>query len=363
VEKRIDDGYRVFHWSHHSGPRGTATNEYQDWLRQQGIDWDEWVKPQGRPAYPSVPARFHQTAWCCEKAIEFLSQKRAGPWLFSVNMFDPHHPFDPPPEYLERCNPDEMPLPRYVEGELDAKPRYQMEDHRAGAYGGIGLAYAKLNDRQRREITAAYYAMIELIDDWTGRMLEALDQTGQRENTIVIFTSDHGEMLGDNGLYLKGPHLYDCAVRVPFVISWPRRLRKGVRSEALIELVDLAPTLLDCLGMEIPRRMQGRSFLPILTGQADPGHHRDFVLAEYYNAVHPRRRKAWATMWRDRRHKINVFHGEELGELYDLEADPGEHANLWDEPRAAALKAGLLKKCLDASVFTMDPDPPRETEY
>ena len=115
--------------------------------------------------------------------------------------------------------------------------------------------------------------MIELIDDQVGRLLRFLEESGQRENTIVIFTSDHGELLGDHGIYLKGPHLYDGSVRVPFLLSWPKRIKAGIVSDALVELVDLAPTLLDCLGMAIPLRMQGRSFLPILTGEADPSHH------------------------------------------------------------------------------------------
>jgi arylsulfatase len=362
-EERIDDGYRVFHWSHHPSPNQLVANEYIEWLNAKGFEWKDVFKPTGY-AHPGVPAELNQTTWCAEKAIEFFSEKRDQPWMFSVNMFDPHHPFDPAPEFFERYDPDQMPPPRYVEGELDNKPRYQFQDHSEGAYAGsYPMAHAKMSDRERREVTAAYYAMVELIDDQVGRMLKALDESGQRENTIVIFTSDHGEMLGDHGIYLKGPHLYDCAVRVPFIIRWPGHFKPGVRSDALLELVDLAPTLLDAIGMDIPDRMQGKSFLPILTGAADPGHHRDSVYCEYYNAVHPAERKAWCTMWRDRQYKIIVFHGEELGELYDLEADPYEHKNLWNDPEMANVKLKLMKACLDSVAFTMDPHPPKTARW
>ena len=94
-------------------------------------------------------------------------------------------------------------------------------------------------------IQAAYYAMIELIDDNVGRMLECLERSGQRENTIVIFMSDHGEMLGDHGLLLKGCRFYEGLARVPLIISWPGRFLEGARRSALVELLDIAPTLLE----------------------------------------------------------------------------------------------------------------------
>ncbi len=98
-----------------------------------------------------------------------------------------------------------MPVPSFQPGELDNKPKFQQVDHQ-GAYGGNGMSFARLNEYQRRQVVAAYYAMIELIDDQVGRILRALDDTGQRNNTLVIFTSDHGEMLGDHGILLKGPY-------------------------------------------------------------------------------------------------------------------------------------------------------------
>lgn len=184
-----------------------------------------------------MPAALHQSYWCAEKAIEFMQTHKGRPWMFSVNFFDPHHPFDPPQEYLDRYEPDNMPLPAYIEGELENKPNFQTIDHH-GAYCGRGLSFADTTDNEHQRITAAYYAMIENIDANIGRMLDYLEKSGQRENTIVIFMSDHGEMLGDHGIYLKGPYLYDSVIKVPLILSWPAGFRQHIVASALVELVD-----------------------------------------------------------------------------------------------------------------------------
>jgi len=358
-EERIDDGYRVFHWSHHPNP-DWERNAYTEWLTERGQRWEDLYHPiQGHfQTWPGVPAEYHQTTWCAEKAAEFITQDRAGPWLFSLNCFDPHHPFDPPAEYMDRYDPDAVPLPIYMPGELDNKPTFQQIDHR-GAYGGNGPTPQDMTDRERGELVAAYYAMVELIDDQVGRLLDLLDETGQRENTIVIFHSDHGEMLGDHGILLKGPYFYEGAVRVPLIVSWPERFCGGTRSEALVELVDLAPTLLEACGLPVPDRMQGRSLLDVCAGRADPCYHRNSVYCEYYNAMPCHGQEATATMYFDGRYKLVVFHGTNQGEMYDLHSDPHEFHNLWGDAEYKDVQAELMKCCFDASVFTTDPAPPR----
>jgi len=372
VEERIDDGYQVFHWSHHPQP-DWPENAYQQWLTAQGVSWDElYAGEESGYVRAGMPAEYHQTTWCAEMAIDFIREQVKGnpvslgnrvstPWLFSVNMFDPHHPFDPPQEYLDRYDPADMPLPKWRDDELVSKPEVQQRDHR-GAHDEPGfMEFAALSDDEKRRITAAYYAMIELIDDQVGRMLAALEETGQRENTIVIFTSDHGEMLGDHGIYLKGPHMYDEAVRVPLVMSWPGHFQQGLRSDALVELTDLAPTLMEACGLEPEPQMQGRSFHSILTGEADPDHHRDAVFSEYLNSwTHHR---CYTSMLRTETEKIVVHHGTEPGELYDLQDDPDEFTNLWDDPDRTEMKARLLKQCCDAIAFTADPLPERRGAY
>jgi len=357
VEERTDDGYEVFHWSHHPQP-DWPENAYTQWLSKHVKTWDELYRGAETPyVKEGIPAEFHQTTWCAEMAIDFIRQQRNGPWLFSFNCFDPHHPFDPPKEVMDRYDPADMPLPKYHPGELDDKPVYQRLDHQ-WAHDEPGYFHvAAMTDDDRRQVTAAYYAMIELIDEQVGRMLAALEETGQLENTIVIFMSDHGEMLGDHGLYLKGPHFYEEAVRCPLIVSWPGKFKQDLRSDGLVELVDLVPTLLEAAEIEIEPAIQGRSLLPILHGQADPSKHRDYVYCEYYNAWTHKR--SYGTMMRTPDKKIVVYHGIDDGELYDLSGDPAEIENLWRSQPHAELRERLLKDAFDASVFTMDPMPPR----
>lgn len=365
VEKRIDDGYRVFRWSHDPSPQWGKANEYTAWLESKGYKWEDIYRPNGKHAYPGVPAELHQTTWCFDRAIEFIEEEREGPWCSSINVFAPHHPFDPPKEYLDRYDPDQLPDPSYKPGELDNKPVFQKVDH-DGAYGGMLLGFSKMTPRERREVTAAYYAMIEQVDDNVGRILKVLEDSGQRENTIVIFMSDHGELLGDHGMYLKGPHMYDCSLRVPLIISWPGRFKAGLRSDALVELVDIVPTLLTACGMEIPVRVQGKSLYDICTGRADPHQHKDQIYAEYY-VGQPFHRKLkelpLLTTVRTREYKLTSYAGLDIGELYDLKADPGEHENLWDSPEHKDLKMEMLKLCFDVSVLTQDPIPVRTADW
>jgi arylsulfatase A-like enzyme len=218
---------------------------------------------------------------------------------------------------------------------------------------------------------AAYYAQIELIDSQVGRMLDALAATGQKDDTIVIFTSDHGGMLGDHGLLKKGCRFYEGAVHVPLIVSWPGRFRAGHQNDALVELTDIAPTLYEALGMQIPDFVQGKSLLPLLTGQTATQAHRRFVRSEYHDSLHPhcvRPRYDDALYWPyhchanmifDGRFKLVVYHGHRVGELYDLQQDPHEFENLWDDPDLASTKTALIKQIFDAVMLAADEGQPR----
>ncbi len=357
AEARIDDGYSVFHWSHHPQP-DWPENAYTQWLHTKGTSWEE-VYGGASTDYikHGVPEEYNQTTWCADSAIEFIHEQNGAPWFFSYNCFAPHHPFDPPEEFLARYNPDDMPLPKARPDELETKTTYQQLDGKFSHNDPEGYDITKMTDRDKREVTAAYYAMVELIDKQVGRMVAALEETGQLENTIVIFMSDHGEMLGDHGLFLKGPHFYDEAVRVPLIISWKDRFAADLRADCLMELIDITPTLLEAAEIDVPNTIQGRSLMPILLSQREAGHHRDYVFSEYYNAwTH---KHSYGSMLRTREEKIVVYHGTDQGELYDLKNDPDEFENLWNSPEHTKGKLRLMKACFDASVFTMDPCPIR----
>ena len=176
--------------------------------------------------------------------------------------------------------------------------------------------------------------------------------------SLIIFTSDHGETLGDHGLMYKGCRFYEGLVRVPLIFSWPGRFEKNAQCDSLVEMMDLSATLLELAGVPLPDYFQGKSLLPILTGESDGVDHRDFVRCEYFDALDPHftgGSGTYATMHRTRRHKLCVYHGKGVGELFDLEKDPWEHDNLWDDPTHAGLKNQMIAESFDAhALLTTD---------
>ena len=165
-------------------------------------------------------------------------------------------------------------------------------------------------------------------------------------------------MLGDHGLLLKGARFYEGLVRVPLIFKGPGLVADRPRSPALVELTDIAPTLLDLAGLAVPQTMQGWSLAPILRGEVDPSQHRDFVRCEYFDAVDLPDATA-ATMFRTERYKLARYHNHGLGELFDLSSDPWEHENLWDSLEHRDVKLDLLERSFDASTMAMDTGPKR----
>lgn len=366
IEHRINDGYDEFHWSHDTAPLWGRNNEYYRWLEEEcGTTYSVKNHPFSRWVQEGMPEEHHQTTWCANKAIDFIHKHAESDsnWLFSVNMYDPHHPFDPPKEYLNRYLAllDTLPLPQYREGEELTKPVWQKMDH-GGAYNHhSGYPFIEMTDSDHRLVRAAYWAMCDLIDVQVGRMLKALQETGQLENTIVIFMSDHGELLGDHGIYLKGPFFYDCSIKVPLIISWPGTLQ-AKRISSMVALMDLPQTLLELCGLPSHPGMQAKSLVPLMKGETQ--HHRDHVFCEYLNAMpwHTQP-KAFASMVRTESWKLVVAHSLGDGELYDLVNDPGETTNLYHNPSAQAVKVQLLELLVTDWASTADPLPLRKADW
>ncbi|MCC7408991.1 MAG: sulfatase-like hydrolase/transferase [Phycisphaeraceae bacterium] len=379
-ERRIDDGYTAFHWSHHPFPDWPG-NEYIRWLKEKGVtppkSFQQDSPYQGptqahppfrdsRYVYEGTPEELHPTTWCAEKAARFI-EGAAGfdrPWLFSINTFDPHPPFDPPLAYLERYldRLDEIPLPNYVPGELENKPIYQQRVFTAPM--GLGLhAVDRMTADEHRLARAAYYAMVDLIDAGIGRILAALERTGQLANTIVIVMSDHGHPLADHGTPNIGPYFYEPAVRVPLIVSGPGHVEGGRRSDAMVELMDLAPTLLEAADLPRAPGMQAQSLWPLLKGRPLPQPLHDDVFCEYYARDLRTGNRTHATMLRTEQHKLVAAHSHNTGELYDLEADPNETFNRWDDPAYQPVKVAMLSRLCDRLAGAIDPLPPRQAYW
>ncbi len=340
-----DDGYSVFHYSH-SPHQGGKKNDYLVWLEKRGYSYKGLQKLDGQ-----AHARLHQTTWCTDSAIDFIRAHKAQPWLFSINIYDPHGPFNAPPSYVSRYDTSSLPGPAFTESDIEEKGRFN------------GIMFQKnpryYSDSDAKQHQADYWAQIDLIDENVGRLLSALEETGQDKSTVIIFTSDGGDMCGDHGMRAKGCRFYEGLIRVPLIFWFPRRFRKGLVSKALVELTDIAPTLLDTVGEQIPSHMQGRSLLPILEGEANPDTHREFVRSEFYDALDPKELPpAFATMIRTRDFKLVVYHGHALGELFNLSKDPKEFDNLWDQPDYEEKRLVLLKRCFDSTIYACSPQMP-----
>lgn len=352
VEPRLDDGYEVYEWAHHPGDDWGNANAWWRWLQDQ--------PPAPHPPPPPYPIAMggvgepkhrHFTHWAAERTIDLLRSATDRPFFIWMSLFDPHHPFDPPLEYLQMYDPASIPPPRYLPGELDTKPWFHCEGHLKTYRHAPG--FVEFTEEEIRGMIAAYWGMVSFIDAEVGRVLAALDDLGLAHNTLVIFTSDHGDMLGDHGLLLKGPFFYEGAIRVPFLMRWPDGLPQGTAVPSLASLVDFAPTILDAAGVDIPRRMQGISLLPAARGEAWSGRCR--VLSIYRESETPRTPPVYASMLRTQSHKIVVHHGSRDGELYDLQADPDEFHNLWFDAASADLRREMLHQLIDELVATEDP--------
>lgn len=369
VEPRVDDGYRYWKYSHAPRDDWSEGHDYADWVKAKGYSLKELTMD-----LEGVPEELHQTTWCAEMTIDFIREHAQTPWLASVNIYDPHPPFNPPASYREQFEPDDMPGPLFQESDLQQQARLEAVDFQSKGRNPDELdiknpiipltpgaefeTQQTLGDRDAKTLQAAYYAMIKLIDDQLGRILQALDETGQRDNTVITFMSDHGEMLGDHGLIQKGCRFYEGLVHVPMIWSWPKRFLTDNRQNALVELTDIAPTLLELADANVPDNLQGHSLLSMLTGESTGDDHRQWVRCEYYNALDACD-GTYATMYRDERYKLIVYHGHDLGELYDMTDDPSEFNNLWDHSDFQSIKLKLMQRSFDESMLAMDPGPPR----
>jgi arylsulfatase A-like enzyme len=197
--------------------------------------------------------------------------------------------------------------------------------------------------------------MIACIDDAIGAVLGALDRSGKRDDTVVIFTSDHGDHLGDHRLMLKGAEQYQSIVRVPFIWSDPQAKQQRRRTDALASTMDIGTTILERAKIEPATGMQAKSFLPVLEERAV----RDAVFIQYDHQASSPGTDVPARVHTliDERYRLSVFHGTGWGELYDLKDDPGEFENLWDDPAHAATRARMTEKLLLAEIEHIDRVP------
>ena len=216
--------------------------------------------------------------------------------------------------------------------------------HRESGHLTHGFHSHAITEERLRKRTAVYYGKISFMDQQIGRILDSLDKLGIAEETLVVFSSDHGHFLGQHGLIHKGPFHYEDMIRVPFVVRFPGKVPAGAKSDSLQSLVDLPVTFLRAAGIEVPGVMQGVDQWDVWRGGKTEA--RDHVIVENRHqptAIHLR-------TYVDRRYKVTVYRDHPFGEMFDLEADPEERRNLWDDPESLELKCALLHRFLNAEL-------------
>jgi choline-sulfatase len=284
---------------------------------------------------PLAPDSEMSGTFLAGQAEEFLRQSHTKPFFLGVGFYEVHSPFRFPIEFAGGFDPSIFPVPEVTPEDLDLLPP----------------VFRDLTDREKQGIIAAYYTSVAYMDRNVGLILDALDRSDHAEDTLVIYNSDHGYLLGQHGRFEK--HCcYEEAVRAALVIRLPNVVAPGRASGALVELIDIVPTILELCGVAIPGNVQGRSLMPLLSGETED--HREHVIAEYADnaeaMVRTTRRKLIYSAGNRRRGDGYALDSTPLGHstrLFDLLDDPSELRNVADLPENRGVVEALLSVLAD----------------
>jgi choline-sulfatase len=263
------------------------------------------------------------------RAVEYIGEDHKGPFFLMVSFYEPHSPFHFPIEYRGRHRPEDFSVPQ-------PGPEDDWQ---------IPQVFRGLTDREKQGIIAAYYTSVEFLDRNVGRVLAALEKSGQAQNTIVIFLGDNGYLLGQHGRFEK--HCgYEEAIRCPLLIRYPPLVKPRQSTTALVEFLDLFPTVSEFAGVTAPGNVQGQSLQRLLTGKTR--RHREQVFIEYSeNEEGYLRTDRWKFIYgtgkRTRKDGYATGHptSAPMIQLYDLKKDPAEMTNVAAHPANARLVAGF----------------------
>lgn len=342
------------------GHTGTSRSHYAHWLQAKGYD------PDMHRFHPAIeddpmetgdwdlPLAMHSGSWIVERAKDVLEQRTEDqPFFLNLGFPDPHHPHVLPTEFTNRIDENEIPLPSDMAHPthlIDPVQQLQRGTINASRFAGTFKVAGNGDDAdwlqyfadeaRTRKTRAYYYSMIQLFDEQVGELLNSLEKLDLLHNTIMIVTSDHGEMLGDHRIGQKGPLLYEGVTHIPLFIHYPEAIEPSVVDEC-VSLIDLLPTIADYAQLESDVKRDGISLYQRLQqGTPLP---RSGVRIEYKEEPDRIRYKCWVTAeW-----KLGVYLGETFGELYHLASDPGEIRNLFDDSSYEWIKLQLTKELLE----------------
>lgn len=323
-------------------PRG---QHYERWFHAEGRG-DELLRRYKTALPPltdahqtwnsGLPVAWHNSTWIGDRSIEFLRSHQSEPFCLWASFPDPHNAFDAPEPWCYMHHPDDVDIPQHRTRDFERRPWW----HRASMEGSPQMASAEMRlirqtfsrtpeqtELQLRHLIANYYGMISLIDHQVGRMRLALRDLGLAENTLIVYTSDHGDWLGDHGLVLKGPMPYEGLLRVGLLFEGPG-VPAGKVVQDPVSTLDLAQTFCDYGGTQLPAGAHSRSLRPMLETENSS---RDFAYSEW--DLRPSRTGVELQLRtvRTRRHKLTLDLLSGVGELYDLLEDPHEMINCFDD--------------------------------
>jgi arylsulfatase A-like enzyme len=335
---------------------------YALWMEEKGCDnWRDYFRtPTGNNDSQVrkwlIPEQYHYDAWIAERTNEMLDDYAAAdePFFLWASFFDPHPAYLVPEPWDTMYDPAQVTVPRMTPGEHDKNPpHFRLTQQANPDYSswqepnGNGMHGFHSHVHDETELAkdiATYYRMISLMDKYIGVIMDRLDELGLAEDTLVVFTSDHGHLYGQHGLIAKGAFHYEDMIKVPMIVRQPGTVPAGVESDAMQSLVDYAPSFLGSVGLNVPLTMSGLDQSVVWFGEKESV--RDHVLVE--NRHQPT--TVFANTYVDERYKITAYYGREYGELFDLAEDPDEIRNLWHDVRFADLKSELLLKLLHAQM-------------
>jgi len=302
----------------------------------------------------AIPEEHHYDTWIADRTVEMIDRCASERFFIHCSFPDPHHPFTACEPYASMYSPGDMPdsIPASEE-ELESMPPFYVRQHRGepSFYDRRPASFDKdIAGEPLRAIKAQTYGMVTHVDTCIGRILDHLESRGLLEETLIVFTTDHGELLGDHGLLYKGPFYYQSLVNVPLLMRRP-----GQRPAVVTDLaahVDIVPTVLESLGVQTPEYLPGRSLAGWFAGE--PQHSRDAALTEFRPFGCPNMKVLHTGRWK------YVYYGtEEYGELFDLAEDPEEHSNLFADPAHRETRDRLQARLLQELTATEAPWPGR----
>ena len=338
-----------------------AGGHYARWIKEHHPEVIELVQPEaGLDDTPedlketwkcALPQELHYNSWIARQAVRFI-EKVEDPFFLFVSTPDPHHPFTPPAPYCDLYDPADVVMPREVPGELQRMPAYISEPVDPVELG-LMIQTRGISEASMRRAIAHTYGMVHMIDERVGWVVDALEKKGLMNDTIFVFTSDHGEYLGDHGLLHKGPPPYRNIREIPFIMHGPG-IPSGLEIDAMTSHLDLMPTLLDFADARVPEGMAGQSLRPLLEGRQDQ------LRSTLFHEFHPR---ATADLYNHTvvhdNWRLTLYPDHpEWGELFDLAEDPNEHHNLFGGP-AVATRTAALRRLLEDR-FPPQPDVDNE---